>query len=437
MGNTNLNGNLNISSRKRGGVPIIPDKFYWKGAYDGLNLVNEVGVNVPYVSGFGIDAVYDFSVLSGNEFDKGSYIGNSFGLPEIYDFPYVNIYYDPTSAATRKHWKLTDFHYRWIEAQFNPSGTLNNIFFARFTYVTEETITLTDCELLIYSNKQSALLKLRNYIGINDFQNQGNWYYTNEWIIRDMIQFIITGTTFSVVLNGVSQMVYWGDGTSDVVNSDSTYTNNYTYGGKHLVSVSKGMKAFIMFNKALTGDVEYWGDSLKDMSDLQLFYIYDNKFTGKVGAWDLSGLSALLQFRISGNLFTGAIDDLDFSNASGIQRIYLNDNQFTGSGSGWDFSGLTSLEQLRIQDNQLSEMANTESLSIVTYSVSNNNISQLGIDNILAGFEAYFKLNPPIKNGSFNLSSNSIPSASGLANKALIEGYYTAAGFTATITVDT
>lgn len=149
-------------------IPVIPDKFYWKGNYDGLNLVNEVGVNIPYVSGFGLDAVYDFGVLAGNEFDKGSYLGNSFGLPEIYDFPYINgIYYDPTTAATRKHWKLTDFHYKFIENQFY--GTLNNIFFLKATATTDTSNIINGVqELAIFSTEQtgSILDKLKKYIGI-------------------------------------------------------------------------------------------------------------------------------------------------------------------------------------------------------------------------------------------------------------------------------
>ena len=79
---------------------------------EGGNLINTVGgISIPYVSGNGLDQIFDFGVLGDNIYDKGSYVGNSFGLPATYNFPYVNIYYNSTNATTRKYWKLTDFHY--------------------------------------------------------------------------------------------------------------------------------------------------------------------------------------------------------------------------------------------------------------------------------------------------------------------------------------
>ena len=79
---------------------------------EGGDLINTLGgVSIPYVSGTGLDQIFNFGVLNDNIYDKGSYVGNSFGLPATYNFPYVNIYYDSTSATTRKYWKLKDFHY--------------------------------------------------------------------------------------------------------------------------------------------------------------------------------------------------------------------------------------------------------------------------------------------------------------------------------------
>ena len=166
--------------------PFYSDVLLWLGDYDGNDLVNEVGVNIPYVSGTGLDAIYDFSVLNDSRFDKGSYIGNSFGLPEYYNFPYVNIYYDPTSAATRKYWKLTDFHY----ANFlDQSLTVDNIAFLKAKATTNTSNVIASVQsLLIYSVAQTGdnLTQLKNYIGIqDDFEinliiNGEDWYDDNE-----------------------------------------------------------------------------------------------------------------------------------------------------------------------------------------------------------------------------------------------------------------
>src|SRR6056297_1548296 len=80
-------------------------------------LRTSIGVGIPKVSGTGNDTIWDFSVLNDARFDKGSYVGNAYGLPEYYDFPFVNIYYDDTSETTRYYWKLTDFHYANFLAQ--------------------------------------------------------------------------------------------------------------------------------------------------------------------------------------------------------------------------------------------------------------------------------------------------------------------------------
>ena len=49
--------------------------FYWTGEYDGTSLVNAVDTNVPWVSGTGLDAIYDFSVLNDE-----SYVANNIAV---------------------------------------------------------------------------------------------------------------------------------------------------------------------------------------------------------------------------------------------------------------------------------------------------------------------------------------------------------------------
>jgi hypothetical protein len=170
MGIGNYNYNSNTIGRKGIFVPPNFDQldFYWKGRFDGNDLINEVGTNIPYVSGSGLDAIYNFGVLSGNKWDKGSYVGNAFALPEIYDFPYPSeIYYDNTSATTRKYWKLKDFHYRFIQTQLDVTPQiLNNIYFATLNY--SATVLQSVTEIISYNIEQtgSALNRLKTHIGI-------------------------------------------------------------------------------------------------------------------------------------------------------------------------------------------------------------------------------------------------------------------------------
>lgn len=191
--NANIIGNV---VQRRGFVPpnYSDLKFLWNGAYDGTSLKNLVGNNPTYVSGTGLDAIYDFGVLTGDEFDKGSYIGNSLGLPEIYDFPYPSeIYYDPTSATTRKYWKLKDFHYFWIQKQMDITPQVNNnIFFLKAKATTDTSNILASISALyIYGNEQTGadLTRLKREIGIQpDFYGDDlltGYDFTSGWLSAD------------------------------------------------------------------------------------------------------------------------------------------------------------------------------------------------------------------------------------------------------------
>jgi len=182
----------------KGGIPNPSDAgFYWTGEYDGTDLVNRNGTNVPLVSGSGLDAIYDFGVLGDARLDKGSYVGNAFALPENYDFPYPSeIYYNPATAATRKHWKLKDFHYRFIQTQMDIAPQLiNNIYFADLNYTA--TVLQNISQLIIYNTEQigsdlDILLRiigiLPDYLGVErildgGFTNTANWTTTAPWTI--------------------------------------------------------------------------------------------------------------------------------------------------------------------------------------------------------------------------------------------------------------
>ena len=166
---TNLNINSNIAQRKVSGVPNIADaSFYWTGQYDGTSLLNIKGANPTYVSGTGLDAIYDFSVLSDVRLNKNATINNILSLAEYYDPSFwTGIYLDTNNPY---HWKLKDFHYRDIE---NQLATLSNIFFAQATY--SGTVLQSINSLVIYnteletSNLSQALRYVKYQLPIPTF----------------------------------------------------------------------------------------------------------------------------------------------------------------------------------------------------------------------------------------------------------------------------
>jgi len=98
---------------------------------EGEDLVDAYGESpdLPYVSGFGVNQIFDLSPLSDNRWNKNAYVGNAFALPEYYDFPYISeIYFDTSNPY---HWKIRDCHYRFYEEQ---AVGLTDISFAKLTY---------------------------------------------------------------------------------------------------------------------------------------------------------------------------------------------------------------------------------------------------------------------------------------------------------------
>lgn len=367
------------------------------------------GTDIPVVSGTGTDMILDMSVLNDDRFDKGSYVGNAFGLPEYYDYPYNNIYYDDTSEDTRYHWKVTDFHYRWLEAQ---SVGLTNVFFGKLSY-SDEALQGVD-KIFIYENELTGgnLSKIRNHCSINDFQNQNNYYYTSEWIIRDMLQFVIEGDSFSFTLEGNNQIVYWGDGNLDTVNSRTIYSHNFANDDKHLISVTDGLVRFDIGEKSLKGNIAYWADYLSRWTNIAYFSIDSNQLQGVLSNWDLSGWTNIAYF-------------------------IIYSNQLQGDLSNWDLSGWPNIIYFYIFSNHFTNAPYTESIKIANYRISSNEINDSdNIDTILAGLESFFSTNVPIQNAAFSLSGNTAPSAAGLTSKSNIETYFTNAGYTATILVD-
>ena len=202
--------------------PVINLTSRYVQLVSGGNLIDtRGGISIPYVSGSGLDQIFDFSVLNNTIYDKGSYVGNSFGLPATYNFPYVNIYYDPTNSTTRKYWKLKDFHYDNILRQ---SLLVDNRFFLKAKATTNTSNVLSSIqELLIYNTQQTStnLDQLKLYIGIqNDF-------YGNNLIPSESSNFDTDGT------------LWWSVGGG---------TRNYNSSEKYMNMISSGNTTFVYRN---------------------------------------------------------------------------------------------------------------------------------------------------------------------------------------------
>lgn len=161
---------------------------------EGEALVDSLGgVSIPYVSGSGLDQIFDFSVLNDARFDKSSvlYWG---------DTKDAWFYYDSNNPY---HFKLKDFHYRYLNNQLESEY---DFIFAKLKY-TNKTLVSVD-ELLIYYNQQvnNDRTKLLKYIGIKDWNNKGGYYYYANEIneTTDLIKELL-GTT--------NPTLFWGDAT--------------------------------------------------------------------------------------------------------------------------------------------------------------------------------------------------------------------------------
>ena len=212
MANTNLNNNTNTARRSVSPFPTADLSFKWLGAYDGNDLLNVLGANPTYVSGSGLDAIYDFSVLSDDRFDKGAIVGNALGLPEYYNDPLnAYFYYDATSETTRRYWKLKDFHYFYLQQQTDITPRLLNNWAFLKAKATSDTSNEIDTiqSLHIYSTEQiTTLPKLKTLIGL-----QADFYGDNV-IVSDLLNsFDPTRAYTTFTGNGKTGFSVTNDGT--------------------------------------------------------------------------------------------------------------------------------------------------------------------------------------------------------------------------------
>ncbi|MBI9052453.1 MAG: hypothetical protein JEY96_01465 [Bacteroidales bacterium] len=130
-----------------------PDVLLWNGAFDGLNLVNSLGENVPDVGEDNGERIYDFEVLNDPRLDKS----NATYWGAVLDPYFYN-------NAEHPYWaKLKDYSYRQFQ---NQMASDNNYAFARLIYLSG-VLQYVDF-IAIYSTKQvdNNLTSLLNYTNI-------------------------------------------------------------------------------------------------------------------------------------------------------------------------------------------------------------------------------------------------------------------------------
>jgi len=240
----------------------------WLGGYDGNDLLNTNGANPTYVSGSGLDAIYDFSVLSDIRFDKS----NATYWGAVID---AYFYYDPGNPY---HAKLKDFHYKFLNAQV----TFDDTFFLKATATTDTSNEIASVQsFLTYSTVQTGvdLTKLRTYIGIQDdflgaeevlnynFDSGANWTLDTGWTISggfavaagtstqieqittfDLNELYLTEIKLVDITQGVVR-VELGTATGTNRGADGVYQEEITSAGLKRVSLDAGA--------TLIGKVDY------------------------------------------------------------------------------------------------------------------------------------------------------------------------------------
>ena len=260
-------------------------------------------------------------------------------------------------------------------------------------------------------------IKIRAKIGLwySDYSSVSNYttplvFKTDQSISTDVIiNQLVVGAGKSVNIN-------WGDST----NNDYTGTNlNIT---KQYSSVQNP------YYITITGDTNYIID----------FYHYAQvKSYGDISKWILpTNLSVL---NIPGNTYTGdlsvwvipsGITLFDISGAGSIK--------YTGNLNSWIIpeSAITCI--IRYHSFTGLPRGNFKNMSTTGLTAGPNTCSISEIDAFLAYLDTYFITNTPVKNSRFLINSTGmgIPSAAGLISRQGVIDKYIAAGFTATITVN-
>ena len=218
----------------------------------------------------------------------------------------------------------------------------------------------------------------------------------------------------SFVVTSGSITVNWGDGTSNIYSGSSVASKSYSVTGQYNISMTgdvNNLQYFLFYALPIYGDISNWIFP----QSLVFLNIRSTNLSGDISNWVLP--STLTQFRIYEtmlvgklpSIISGAFNDLLYL-AYGIGMYGTNMTQFRRAATIIDIKNQT-----------------------VAFPTSE-------VDKFFKAAADWYQLNPPTANCTYNLSGANMGIPTGGASNVDIvrlSGYYTTAGFAATILVRT
>ena len=168
----------------------------------------------------------------------------------------------------------------------------------------------------------------------------------------------------------VNATVYWGDGTSDVINvyNQAETTHTYSTEGEYIITISGVINGW-QFNN--TGDrlkildIMNWGTftininsgfyactnltcSATDAptiitSTLLNYFRLCRNFNGAIGNWDVSGVTSISSIFNNASAFNQPLNNWDVSNVISFSNVFAFATNFNQDISDWDVSNATTL----------------------------------------------------------------------------------------------
>lgn len=257
-------------------------------------------------------------------------------------------------------------------------------------------------------------------------------FKTNQSTLTNLL---IANLTVSA---GKTVNINWGDSTNNNY-SGSTANITKTYSSTqnpYYVKISGDLNSItnitINYQTILYGDLSKWIIPI-NLIGFQL----QGLFTGNISGWVMPSTLTYLSLNSSG--FSGDISNWNIINI-GTFQFAAGANHVSGDLSNWHLKLGATQFYAPNQDFTGIPRGHYKNLSAgIGMYFNQNNCTSTEIDNFLVDVNNYFTTNTPIQSSLFLLNGTGmgIPSATGLAAKTGIEQKYIAAGFTATITVNT
>jgi hypothetical protein len=248
-------------------------------------------------------------------------------------------------------------------------------------------------------------------------------------------------TLTAVVINvlniaaGKTVTVNWGDGTSQAyTGNNSNITKNYAETGQYNIWLSGdtdsiGILRHYSQSKSY-GVISNWILP----STLTSFYGFSTQLSGDVSGWVLP--STIANFRVNSTQVSGDISNWVVPSTLGY--FYVGSTQLSGSLPQITAHATNAINYWASLAYMSDSNVTVFRKAMTNFDVSNQNVtfSTANIDKLLKAAADWYQVNAPTDNCTYNLSGANmgIPT-DGVSNVDIVRliGYYSAAGFAATI----